>query len=142
MREQGHKTTEWDNISNTLIVDDSPTMRELISLTLQRNDLTTTVCESGKEALNFCMLGTYDVVFLDIEMPEMNGFDTARNIRKMSNTGNTYIVAVTAKAVTKQFIDQCIASGINDCLVKPLQEDVLRKRLALWGKLKRQNMLI
>lgn len=132
----------WYNLRRSLVVDDSAAMRELIGLTLKRQSLDITTCESGSAAVNQCLLKVFDIIFLDIEMPDVDGFETARRVRKIKGTEKTYIVAVTACSVTPAFIQDCMEAGINDCLVKPLQESILRKRLNLWGNLKQCGALL
>lgn len=132
----------WSNLKSTLVVDDSATMRELVAATVRRQGLDTEICDGAPQALTLCAVRSFDIIFLDIEMPGMDGFQLAEALRALPMTKHSYIVAVTAKSVNKEFIQRCVQSGINDCIVKPMKEDVLRKRLACWGPLKKAGKLI
>jgi signal transduction histidine kinase/CheY-like chemotaxis protein len=88
------------------------------------------VAENGIVALDKMSSEDYSFVFMDIQMPEMDGYETARQIRKRfnGNKQNIRICAMTAN-VTKEEIDQCLASGMNDYMIKPFTQETLREKV-------------
>ncbi len=65
------------------------------------------------------MLSTYDLIYLDINLPGLSGYDAAKRIREMDNTGHMRIIAVTADATSRARID-ALNAGCDDYISKPL----------------------
>jgi CheY-like chemotaxis protein len=115
-----------------LIVDDD--IRNIFALTsiLERYDMQIISAETGRDAIH--LLETHsdvDIVLMDIMMPEMDGMDTMRAIRHVSEFKNLPIVAVTAKAM-KGDREKCIDAGAWDYLSKPINPDQLLMVLRAW----------
>ncbi len=93
-------------------------------------DLKVEVALNGKEALEMLKASDYSFVFMDIQMPEMDGYEATRQIRKLEDMQkrNIRICAMTAN-VTKDEIDACMAAGMNDYLMKPFDQEVLREKV-------------
>ena len=72
----------------------------------------------------------YDLIFMDVHMPEMDGFEATRQIRALDvpRAGNIPIVAMTAN-VFKEDIDKCLAAGMNDHVGKPLDMTIVMEKL-------------
>jgi CheY-like chemotaxis protein len=115
-----------------LVVDDD--MRNIFALTsiLERHQLLVMSAENGKEALKL-LENTKDVdaILMDIMMPEMDGYETTRNIRKMANFKNIPIIALTAKAM-KGDREKCLEAGASDYISKPVNMDQLLSLLRVW----------
>ena len=88
------------------------------------------VANDGQEALDKLGADNYSFVFMDIQMPGMDGYETTRRIRKMEDTlkKNIRICAMTAN-VTREEIDECLASGMNDYMMKPFSTETLREKV-------------
>jgi CheY-like chemotaxis protein len=117
-----------------LIVDDD--MRNLFALTtaLERFELKILNAESGQEALyNIKEHRDIDIVLMDIMMPEMDGYETMRQIRKENKNKDLTIIAVTAKAM-KGDRQKSIESGANDYITKPVNVDELVSLMRVWLK--------
>jgi len=117
-----------------MIVDDD--MRNLFALTtaLERFGLKILTAESGKEAIyNLKEHKDIDVVLMDIMMPEMDGYETMRHIRKDNKNKDMTIIAVTAKAM-KGDRQKCIESGASDYITKPVNVDQLVALMRVWLK--------
>lgn len=109
-----------------LVVDDSPDNLRLIELFLRNTDLQMTFAETGQEALERAKQNDYDLVLLDVQMPDMDGYQVTRELR---NRGLAMpIIAVTAHAM-KEDHDACLAAGYNTVLVKPLNRSLLVQTL-------------
>jgi signal transduction histidine kinase/CheY-like chemotaxis protein len=115
-----------------LIVDDD--IRNIFALTsiLERYDMVTVSAETGRDAINLLQAAPdVDIVLMDIMMPEMDGIDTMRAIRQISNFKKLPIVAVTAKAM-KGDREKCIEAGAWDYLSKPVNPDQMLSVLRAW----------
>ncbi len=115
-----------------LVVDDD--VRNIFALTavLERHNMAVLSAENGSKALE--ELGQnpdLDIVLMDMMMPEMDGFETMRQIRKMKQFESMPIIALTAKAM-KGDREKCIAAGASDYLSKPVDTDQLVSLLRVW----------
>jgi CheY-like chemotaxis protein len=88
------------------------------------------VASGGQIALDKLSKNDYTFVFMDIQMPEMDGYETTRRIRQMDNVSkrNIRICAMTAN-VTREEIDECAAAGMNDFMIKPYTTELLREKV-------------
>jgi len=115
-----------------LIVDDD--IRNIFALTsiLERYDMITVSAETGRDAINLLRAAPdVDIVLMDIMMPEMDGIDTMKAIRQLSQFRDLPIVAVTAKAM-KGDREKCIEAGAWDYLSKPVDSDRMLSVLRSW----------
>jgi hypothetical protein len=88
--------------------------------------------ETGKTALDVLQANPdIDVVLMDIMMPDMDGYDTMRAIRKLAKFRTLPIIALTAKAM-KGDREKCIEAGASDYIAKPVDTDQLLSLLRLW----------
>ncbi|MFM2136369.1 MAG: hypothetical protein RL021_1769 [Bacteroidota bacterium] len=88
------------------------------------------VAVSGQEALDLLAKNDYAFIFMDIQMPEMDGYEATRRIRKLDDLSkrNIRICAMTAN-VTREEIDECSAAGMDDFMIKPFTTDLLREKV-------------
>jgi two-component system sensor histidine kinase BarA len=116
-----------------LAVDDNPSNLQLISTVLR--DLGATVLEAtnGKEALTIFTSEAIDIVFMDIQMPEMDGIETTQRIRQLQKNASirTPVIALTAHALAEQR-QYLLQSGIDDYLSKPTTEQQLIRMIEKW----------
>jgi signal transduction histidine kinase/CheY-like chemotaxis protein/ligand-binding sensor domain-containing protein len=106
-----------------LIAEDNPVNQMLIQRILVKLGYKTTMVENGLEALQNVSENKYDVVLMDVQMPEMDGFASTENIRKL-DTPQPYIIAMTANALAEDR-DICLGKGMDNYISKPLKLDVL-----------------
>ncbi|WP_456312425.1 HAMP domain-containing protein [Pseudomonas shirazensis] len=117
-----------------LLVDDD--VRNLFALTtaLERYGLDVISAESGQEAIDILNEDkAIDIVLMDIMMPEMDGYETMKNIRKDPEHKDLTIIAVTAKAM-KGDRQRCIESGASDYMTKPVNVEQLSTLMRVWLK--------
>ncbi|WP_180903972.1 response regulator, partial [Flavobacterium chungangense] len=117
-----------------LLVDDD--VRNLFALTtaLERYGLDVISAESGQEAIDILNENKgIDIVLMDIMMPEMDGYETMKRIRKDSKHKDLTIIAVTAKAM-KGDRQRCIESGASDYITKPVNVEQLSSLMRVWLK--------
>lgn len=105
-----------------LVAEDVRTNQLLVKLMLERLGLRVTVVENGDEAVTEATRTPYDLILMDVEMPQKNGHEAARELRRLGVT--TPIVALTAHAMKGDRQD-CLAAGCNDYLSKPIERDKL-----------------
>jgi PAS domain S-box-containing protein len=106
---------------SVLLVDDDSVNRLLGKTILEKTKCDYDIANNGKEAIAKLDTKTYDIVLLDIHMPDINGVEVAKYFRQKKNNESTKIVAVTA-AVMKDDIKKYYKAGINDFLIKPFKE--------------------
>jgi CheY-like chemotaxis protein len=107
-----------------LVVDDDAANRDVLSRRLQQQGHSVTTASSGREALDILSATAYDIVLLDIMMPDMDGYETIREVRAMPKFADLPIIAVTAKAM-KGDRQKCIQAGASDYVSKPVDIDHL-----------------
>ncbi|MBJ7538371.1 response regulator [Marinomonas transparens] len=107
-----------------LAVDDTPVNLQLLGHWLTPNDLEVTLAYSGMQAIELAKEKQFDLIFMDIQMPEMDGMETTRQLRKLDTYKNIPIIALTAHALGSEQ-KQILASGMNDYLTKPVDESIL-----------------
>lgn len=129
-------TSESSKLKVLLVDDDIMNRRIVVSMVDRMGHLADAV-ESGKEALSRLVEEHYDLVLMDCQMPELNGFETTALIRcpssKIKNP-NVPIVALTADTLTSTKT-ACIGAGMNDYLSKPVQMRQLEEMFTRWLKL-------
>ena len=110
--------------SRIMVVDDSLTMRKVLSRLLERAGYEVLVAKDGMDALQLLQETTPDVILTDIEMPRMDGFGLARNIRDDARTANTPLIMISSRTADKH---QNLAKeiGVDAFFGKPVQDDEL-----------------
>lgn len=98
---------------------------------LERLGYDTEVVSSGPEAIKALKHNHYDLVLMDLVMPEMDGLDAAREIKRLW-PDDLRIVGITAYAVPGTR-EMCLAAGMNDCITKPVSIGELRKVLKMYA---------
>lgn len=114
-----------------LAVDDSPINLQLLSHWLTPIGLDVSLAYSGQQAIDMATRETFDMIFMDIQMPEMDGMETTQALRKMEDYVNTPIIALTAHALGSEQ-QQILASGMNAYLTKPIDEELLISTIETW----------
>ncbi len=104
-----------------LVAEDNPVNQKVLVRLLSKLGIQPKVVEHGGLAVEACKNGTWDLVLMDIQMPEMDGLEATRRIRDLEgNTKHTQIVAVSANANSDQ-IDEGIRAGLDAYLTKPVR---------------------
>ena len=115
-----------------LIVDDSEDNRILMASFLKGTKVKLDLAEDGLKGLDKFRAGKYDIVFLDLQMPVMDGFEVAAKIRELEKGGGrarTRVVALTAMAM-REDVDKALAAGCDDFLTKPIRKNTFYAYLA------------
>lgn len=123
-----------------LVVEDNLVNQKVARAMLEKMGIHVDLASNGQEALSLLRQNLYHIVFMDIEMPGMDGFETTRRIRdeKQGLSKDIPIIAMTAHA-TVEIKDACIAAGMNDYITKPISQETVRKVLERWVKGSKTN---
>jgi CheY-like chemotaxis protein len=100
---------------------------------LERYDVSISSAENGRDAITMLESGEedFDVILMDIMMPDMDGYETMRRIRGMEKYRDLPILALTAKAM-KGDKEKCIDAGASDYIAKPVDTEHLLSLLRIW----------
>ncbi len=116
-----------------MVVDDSVTVRKVTSRLLERHGMNVLTAKDGVDAMLLLEEHIPDLMLLDIEMPRMDGFEVATQVRNDERLRHLPIIMITSRTGQKHR-DRAMAIGVNDYLGKPYQESVLLESIALWSK--------
>lgn len=126
--------TELERCSRVLVVDDDEVNRKVAGLMLQHLGCAVVLATNGREALDVIETHALDIVFMDCRMPEMDGYDAAREVRRreaVENRARLPIVALTANALEGDRND-CLDAGMDDFVSKPFSRHDLKRSLTRW----------
>ncbi|HEX6832733.1 MAG TPA: response regulator, partial [Rudaea sp.] len=117
--------------ARVLLAEDNPVNQELAKEILSQAGATVDVVGTGAAAVSSIDRVEYDAVLMDVQMPEMDGYEATARIRKQARHRNLPIIALTAHA-TAGYREECLAAGMNDYITKPLVPEELFGALAAW----------
>jgi len=119
-----------------LIVDDEPHIRMLLEQTLEDledEDVELLMASNGQEAFDIIQKETPQLVFLDVMMPKMNGFEVCQKVKQELNMNNVHIILLTAKG-QEMDKEKGVAVGANEYMTKPFDPDaILGKAMTILG---------
>jgi PAS domain S-box-containing protein len=132
-------STVQQNLPNTtseitiLVAEDNAVNMLLARTILNRTAPNARVIEAknGLEALNFCLSEVPDIIFMDVQMPLMNGYEATERIRNLEALAKVPIVALTAGNVQSEK-ERCLAAGMDDFVTKPVVEETIGLMLNKW----------
>ena len=125
-----------------LVVEDNKVNQKVIVGTLAKFNINPIIADNGQLALDILISSSFDLVFMDCQMPVLDGYETTRAIRnweQQNGLPRQVIVALTAHAITGER-EKCLASGMDDYLNKPIKRNQLTNILAAW--LGKEEMVI
>ena len=126
------KSTEDSIQTRLLLVEDNKANQFITKTILQRAGYAVDVAGNGLLAIEATKKRRYQLILMDLQMPEMDGFGATKGIRQVSNINrDTPIIAMTANATTEDR-ENTLAVGMNDFLMKPAREDQLMKKINYW----------
>jgi len=114
-----------------LLAEDNLVNQKVATRLLERLGCSAEVAANGREAAEALERSDYDLVLMDCQMPEMDGFEAAARIRSMEGRGRTPIIAMTASGMEGDR-ERCIAAGMNDYIAKPVSRRALGQVLKKW----------
>lgn len=126
-----HQTKKYEK-PNVLVVDDNDINKKLLAKVLENENLDVTYASNGQEAVTLREQHDYDIIFMDIQMPVMNGVEASKAIRKYESEQKldaVPIIALTANT-GKDDRDEYLDAGMTDYMAKPIMIDDVRKKIA------------
>ncbi len=115
-----------------LLVEDNVVNQKVALIHLRKMGLAADVADDGKAAVDAVQRNVYDLVLMDIQMPEMDGYEATRAIRAAGGElARLPILAMTANAM-KGDREKCLEAGMNDYIAKPVNPKVLKEKLSAW----------
>jgi len=124
-----------------LLAEDNIINQKVALLIFKKLGYEIDIADNGKEVTNRVKNQQYDVVFMDIQMPEMDGLEATQWIRhNLPQDSQPHIIAMTANALTSDR-EMCLSAGMNDYLSKPFAIDLLKQKLMTIDKLHIKNAL-
>jgi signal transduction histidine kinase/CheY-like chemotaxis protein len=115
-----------------LVAEDNVVNQTLIVRILEKMGYRPDVVANGAEALAAALSQSYDIILMDVRMPEMDGLEATRRIRESAGENQPVIIAVTANALEGDR-QMCLDAGMNDYVSKPVKIDVLQRAVESWG---------
>ncbi|NJN78165.1 MAG: response regulator [Saprospiraceae bacterium] len=116
-----------------LVVEDHAINQRLVLFLLKKAGYQADAVGNGLEAVEAVQRQNYDLVFMDIQMPELDGLEATRRIVKLLPDGKRpVIISMTANAMQEDKAE-CLAAGMDDYISKPLKEGIVYEMIQKWG---------
>jgi CheY-like chemotaxis protein len=112
-----------------LLVEDNEMNRDMLSRRLQRKGFEVEMAVDGKQGVEMALKGGYDLILMDMSLPEIDGWEATRRVREAPETKNIPIIALTAHAMSGDR-EKAMAAGCNDYDTKPVELDRLLGKIA------------
>jgi signal transduction histidine kinase/DNA-binding response OmpR family regulator len=123
---------EWSRAPRVLLAEDNPVNQKVAQRALERLGARADCVANGKEALASLRLASYDLVLMDCQMPEMDGYEATRAIRELEAGGSRLpVIALTANAMQGDR-ERCLEAGMDDYITKPMRLEDLATALERW----------
>jgi len=116
-----------------LLVEDNEINQEVAQEIMRNAGLVVFVANNGHQALEILAAEAFDIVLMDLQMPEMDGYQATHQIRKNPNFKQLPIIAMTANAMTPDR-ERCLSAGMNDHIGKPINRDQLLSTIEKWWR--------
>ncbi len=122
-----------------LVAEDNSVNQKVIQHMLRRLGVVPEMASTGREAVQAATSNTYDLILMDCQMPEMDGFEATAEIRLQEGSGGRHqpIIAMTANAMPGDR-ERCLGAGMDDYLIKPVKPEQVEKLLLRYAPLQRQ----
>jgi two-component system, sensor histidine kinase and response regulator len=116
-----------------LVVEDNLIDQKVSTKLLSKAGATVLMALNGQEALDQCLLHSFDVILMDLCMPMMDGYQAAQHLRKMPETVTTPILAITATNIPNDEA-HCLSLGMNAYILKPVMAPQLIATVLHWAR--------
>ncbi len=121
---------DWSGIK-ILVVDDNDINLKLAKIILTKNKAQVTTARSGKEGIKHIKEKSFDLIFMDLQMPGLDGYETTQRMRALEHDKGSIIIALTANAISKEK-SKVLENGMDDLLIKPISESLMQDIVNKW----------
>jgi two-component system sensor histidine kinase BarA len=121
---------EWTGI-NVLVVDDNEINLKFAEILLKENGANVVTATSGEKSIECVNNQVFDLIFMDLQMPGLDGYEATKNIRCLDNGKQSVILALTANAMAKDKT-RVEKYGMNDLIIKPISKSIVQEILNRW----------
>lgn len=111
-----------------LVVEDNISCRSILENFLRILGYKASFVETGYECIEYCHSHKVDIIFMDLVMPGLNGFETTKAIRNDTNNSEAYIIAFTSYD-SEDIFEKCLEVGMNDFIQKPISMNQLKSKM-------------
>ena len=125
------KTIDGIKGAQILLAEDNKINQRVAQELLTQAGMDVTIANNGKEAVKWAETTFFDAILMDIQMPEMDGFEATRTIRSKRSAVQLPIIAMTANAMAGDR-EKCLEAGMNDHVAKPIEPAILFEILVKW----------
>lgn len=125
------KTKQKEEVKSLeiLIVDDNEQITKMLTTFLELKEHKCTVSNDGKEGLNNIKSNQYDVILLDLAMPEFDGYAVIKDLEENNMLKDNKIIVFTASTITQDELDNLVKRGVTSYILKPIDIDILHSKL-------------
>ncbi len=124
-----------------LVVDDNAANRLAFQVVLEK-DYDVRLAESGRQAIELAHREEFAVILLDVRMPEMDGFETGTQLRRLGSTTYTSIIFTSAVDKTQEHVNQGFIVGATDYLFSPVEPEYLKFKVATYAQIYVRNQAL
>ena len=124
-----------------LVAEDDPVNQEVAVFLIEGVGLVAETAGDGRQAIDMALAGAYDLVLMDVQMPQLNGLDAAREIRRQPGFAHLPIIAMTANAFNEDR-ELCLQAGMNDHVGKPVMPESLYAVILKWLRWSRARNVV
>lgn len=142
LAQKDREEEKWDKQVNILLVDDRRENLLSLEAVLDSPDYRLVSVQTGQEALRWVLKEEFALILLDVQMPGLNGFETARLIRQREKSSHIPIIFVTAISKANEHVEQGYAAGAIDYIFKPFHAGALKMKVERFVQLYRKNRQI
>ncbi|MDT8451958.1 MAG: ATP-binding protein [Gammaproteobacteria bacterium] len=125
------KSFNWSGL-NILVVDDNDINLKLAEIVLMKNGANVITASNGHKSIDIAYNTNFDLIFMDLQMPDMDGYETSKLIRSKVRNDTTVIIALTANAMVTKQSQQIEQYGIDEILIKPVTEISIQSMIDKW----------
>ena len=128
-RTNSQKSNSGSKELNILIIDDNEQITKMITTFLALKNHKCTVANDGKQGLALIQENQYDVVLLDLAMPEFDGYAVIESLESKDMLRNNKIIVFTASTITQDRLDELVRRGVSSYVLKPIDIDLLLSKI-------------
>ena len=114
---------------NILIIDDNEQITKMLTTFLELKNHNCTVTNEGKHGLTLIQEEKFDVVLLDLAMPEFDGYAVINALESKDMLKNSKIIVFTASTISQKELDKLVSRGVNSYILKPIDIDLLLAKI-------------